>query len=58
MEDDIDMANHSIINLKDPQPSDASHAASLNYVTGAILSNDPRNKQAGTWQNRLKGEKK
>ena len=29
MEDDIDMANHSIINLKDPQPSDASHVASV-----------------------------
>ena len=40
MEDDIDMAQHSIINLKDPQPSDASHAASVNYVTGAILNSN------------------
>ena len=40
MEDDIDMANHSITNLKDPQPSDASHAASVNYVTGAILNSN------------------
>ena len=38
MEDDIDMAQHSITNLKDPQPSDASHAASVNYVTDAILN--------------------
>ena len=36
MEDDIDMANHSIINLKDPQPSDASHAASVNFVNTCI----------------------
>ena len=40
MEDDIDMANHSIINLKDPQPSDVSHAASVNFVmTGINHSN-------------------
>ena len=32
MEDDIDMANHSIINLKDPKASDVSHAASVNFV--------------------------
>ena len=36
MEDDIDMANHSIINLKDPQPSDNSHAASVNFVNKTI----------------------
>ena len=36
MEDDIDMANHSIINLKYPQPSDASHAASVNFVNTSI----------------------
>ena len=30
------LAQHNIINLKDPQPSDASHAASVNYVTGVI----------------------
>ena len=40
MEDDIDMAQHSIINLKDPQSSDTSHAASVNYVTGAILNSN------------------
>ena len=36
MEDDIDMANHSIINLKDPQPSDASYAASVNFVNNTV----------------------
>ena len=36
MEDDIDMANHSIINLKDPQPSDSSYAASVNFVNNTV----------------------
>ena len=36
MEDDIDMANHSIINLKDPQPSDVSPAASVNFIITSI----------------------
>ena len=36
MEDNIDMNNHSIINLKDPKPSDNSHAASDNFVNTAI----------------------
>ena len=36
MEDNINMANHSIINLKDPQPSDASYAASVNFVHTTI----------------------
>ena len=40
MEDDIDMAQHSITNLKDPQPSDASHVASVNFVNGAILNSN------------------
>ena len=40
MQDDIDMANHSIINLKDPQPSDASHAASVNFVNNTINNNN------------------
>ena len=34
------MGQHSITNFKDPQPSDASHAASVNYVTGAILNSN------------------
>ena len=36
MEDDIDMANHSIINLKYPKPSDASYAASVNFVNNTV----------------------
>ena len=36
MENDIDMANHSIINLKDPKPSDNSHAGSVNFVITTI----------------------
>ena len=36
MENNIDMANHSIINLKDPQPSDASYAASVNFVNNTV----------------------
>ena len=32
----LDMGNHNIINLKDPQPSDASHAASVNFVNKTI----------------------
>ena len=36
MENNIDMANHSIINLKDPQASDASYAASVNFVNNAV----------------------
>ena len=43
MEDDIDMANHSIINLKDPQPSDGSYAASVNFVNNTV--NDIINKK-------------
>ena len=36
MENNIDMAGHSIINLKDPQPSDASYAASVNFVNNTV----------------------
>ena len=41
MEDDIDMTDsggtkHSIIGLKDPQPSDSSYAASVNYVNNTV----------------------
>ena len=36
MENNIDMANHSIINLKDPQASDASYAASVNFVNNTV----------------------
>ena len=33
---EINMNNNSIINLKDPQPSDASYAASVNFVNTSI----------------------
>ena len=36
MEDNINMAQHSIINLKDPKSSDASYAASVNFVHTTI----------------------
>ena len=36
MNGNLDMANNSIINLKDPQPSDDSHAASVNYVNTIV----------------------
>ena len=40
MEDDIDMANHSIINLKDPKSSDSFHASKGNYVNRTITDNN------------------
>ena len=36
MTGDLDMANHNLINIKDPQPSDSSHAASVNFVNTSI----------------------
>ena len=36
MQGDLNMANHSIIDLKDPQASDASYAASVNFVHTTI----------------------
>ena len=40
MQDDIDMANHSIVNLKDPQPHDSFNAATVNFVNQAINDNN------------------
>ena len=40
MEDDIDMGNHSIINLKDPKSSDSFHASNVNYVNRTITDNN------------------
>ena len=40
MENDIDMANHSIINLKDPKSSDSFHASNVNYVNRSITDNN------------------
>ena len=36
MNGNLNMANHSIINLKDPQASDASHGASVNFVNNTV----------------------
>ena len=36
MQGNLNMANHSIINLKDPQPSDASYAASVNFINNTV----------------------
>ena len=36
MTGNLDMANHNLINLKDPQPSDNSHAASVNFVNNTV----------------------
>ena len=36
MNGNLNMANDSIINLKDPQPSDTSHAASVNFVNNFV----------------------
>ena len=36
MQGNLYMANHSIINLKDPQPSDSSYAASVNFVNKTV----------------------
>ena len=36
MQGNLNMANHSIINLKDPQASDASYAASVNFVNNTV----------------------
>ena len=36
MQDDINMANHSIINLKDPQAGDNTYAATVNFVHKTI----------------------
>ena len=40
IEDDIDMANHSIIRLKDPKSSDSFHASTVNYVNRTISDNN------------------
>ena len=40
MENDIDMANHSIIRLKDPKSSDSFHASNVNYVNRRVTDNN------------------
>ena len=40
MQDDIDMANHSIINLKKPEDHQATYAANVKFVADAIVDNN------------------
>ena len=40
MEDNIDMANHSIINLKEPEDHQATYAANVKFVANAIVGNN------------------
>ena len=40
MEDDIDMANHSIINLKEAKNHQATYAANVKFVANAIVDNN------------------
>ena len=40
MEDDIDMANHSIVNLKEPEDHQATYAANVKLVANAIVDNN------------------
>ena len=39
MEDEIDMANHRIVNHKDPQPYDSFNAATVDFVNKTINDN-------------------
>ena len=40
MEDDIDMANHSIVRPKEPQSSDSYHAVNVNFVNKMVSNNN------------------
>ena len=40
MEDNIDMANHSIVNLKEPEDHQATYAANEKFVANAIVDNN------------------
>ena len=40
MEDNIDMANHGIINLKEPEDHQATYAANVKFVANAIVDNN------------------
>ena len=40
MEDNIDMASHSIINLKEPEDYQATYAANVKFVANAIVDNN------------------
>ena len=40
MEDNIDMANHSIVNVKEPKDYQATYAANVKFVANAIVDNN------------------
>ena len=40
MKDNIDMANHSIINLKEPEDHQATYAANVKFVANTIVDNN------------------
>ena len=40
MEDDIDMASHSIVRVKEPQSSDSDHAVNVNFVNKMVSDNN------------------
>ena len=40
MEDDIDMAKHSIVRLKEPQSSDSDHAVNVKFVNKMVSDNN------------------
>ena len=40
MEDNIDRANHSIVNLKEPEDHQATYAANVKFVANAIVDNN------------------
>ena len=40
MKDNIDMANHSIVNLKEPEDHQATYAANVKFVANAIVDNN------------------
>ena len=40
MEDDIDMANHGIVHLKEPRSSDSDHAINVNFVNKMVSDNN------------------
>ena len=40
MQGDLDMANHSIVNLKEPQSHQSTYAAKVNFVNNSINDNN------------------
>ena len=50
----INMNGKAITNLKDPQPSDVSHAASVNFVNKKIKESEDRSIQLVQQENAFK----